>query len=353
MTVDWRDPALREEAFIRFYGFHLKHRAHPGCVYALMPWLRATLGWGDEEALWFAFLNGNTQHPMSSLILHDAAPVPAYADAAIDEWRRRYENLGWDTDRRYHKKAFDVAVESYRNVVGDNQAAFWRARAEEGWAAMWAAASSIQTFGRLSSWSYLEYLWITGFGVDADDLMLGDRAGSRSHRNGLCIVSGLDRLDWHPQSNPGFDGVYPPDTLGQLADTGERLLAATRARFADEPWVGDATRLTLESALCTYKSWHRPRRRYPGVYVDMMHDRVVESQRANPDANHDLWWQARADLWPEWLLLENRPGDPGVHEIKQDHYRLTGEIPMIGYEHRDMWSEFDRNVEVGAYGRWR
>lgn len=34
---------------------------------------------------------------------------------------------------------------------------------------------------------------------------------------------------------------------------------------------------TLESALCTYKSWHRPNRRYVNVYSDMLHGRIDEA----------------------------------------------------------------------------
>ena len=28
-VVDWRLPENRREAFLRFYGFHLKYRSHP------------------------------------------------------------------------------------------------------------------------------------------------------------------------------------------------------------------------------------------------------------------------------------------------------------------------------------
>jgi hypothetical protein len=29
---------------------------------------------------------------------------------------------------------------------------------------------------------------------------------------------------------------------------------------------------------CTYKSWHRPNRRYPGVYLDMFRDRIKKAE---------------------------------------------------------------------------
>ena len=33
--LDFRLPRYRREVFLRFYEFHLRHRAHPGCVYYL------------------------------------------------------------------------------------------------------------------------------------------------------------------------------------------------------------------------------------------------------------------------------------------------------------------------------
>mgnify|MGYP003667800658 CR=1 FL=1 len=56
--MDFRWPEYREEVFLRFYEFHLKYRSHPGAVYYIMPYLAAQEGWGAEEKLWFAYLNG-------------------------------------------------------------------------------------------------------------------------------------------------------------------------------------------------------------------------------------------------------------------------------------------------------
>ena len=343
--ADFREPQYRQEVFLRFYDFHLRHEAHPGCVYALFPWLADYYGWTETEMVWFAFLNGNTQNPITSLELWSVAPTPDYAPQAIAHWRKNYNRLQWDTDRRYHKKSFELAVESYLAATGPDHVQFWRERQAGGWTRMWETARSLFTFGRLSAWSYLEYLWLAGYGVDADTLMLNDRSGSRSHRNGLCIVSGLDEFDWH-KSNPEFNGVYEPDLIEQLATTGEGLLAEAQKRAANP---ADVTRLTLESALCTFKSWFRPNRRYPGVYIDMMLDRVGH---AGPD-REPVWMEARTQLWPSFLLLEDNPGDPGVHPLKQNHFRLTGEVPVMGHEKPIFWSDFDTNVKAEVYGKYR
>jgi hypothetical protein len=345
---DFRRPELRREVFLRFYDFHLRHGTHPGLVWALFPWLAERFGWDEETYAWFCFLNGNTQNPITSLMLLEAAPSPAQAQAAVDFWRAEYARLEWDTDRRYHKRMFDVAVEGYLAVVGSRQLDYWRGA--RSWEGVWALATALPTFGRLSAWSYLEYLYLAGIhDHDASTLMLADRSGSRSHRNGLCIVSGRDEFDWH-DSNPTFDGSYPPDLLNDLGDVGEDLLAAARAR---RPGDRAVSRLTLESALCTYKSWHRPRRRYPNVYADMHYNRVTRAEGLWPERDFGLWWEARSALLPAALRLEDNPYDPGLHPDKQDHYRLTGQVIVMDCEEPWAANDFTARVAAGAWGRCR
>ncbi len=354
VATDWRLSEHRRRVFLDFYSFHLEHRAHPGCVYYLMPYLRDRYGWDEEEALWFAFLNGNTQNPVTSLLLHRRAPRPADAEALIDFWNAEYDRLAFDTDRRYHKKNLAWAIEGYRTLTNDHQAAFWADTAARGFPAVWAAATAIPSFGRLSAFSYAEYLRVMGVDFDCDSLFLDDIPGSRSHRNGLCIVLGLDRYDWHA-SNPDFPGAYPRDLLWMLAGEGQALREHARAENQGNDWEHDVSYFTLESALCTYKSWHRPNRRYPNVYNDMLYDRIRAAEKAWPDEDLDVFWEARADRLPTYLRLEDTPGDPGCVPAKQNHYRETGEVIVMGRNPRfaRYHSSFDADVESGQLGTYR
>ena len=358
--MDFRDPEVRREVFLRFYEFHLRYRAHPGGVYYLLPFLRARLGWDTEEALWYAFLNGNTQHPVTSLLLHRAAPTPDAAPAAVEFWEQNYERLAWDTDRRYHKKAFRESVASYLDALaGRSQLDHWMRLAAGGWPAMWAAASGLHSFGRLSAFSYLEYLRIMGIPFDCDDLMLGDRSGSRSHRNGLCKVLGLDSHDWH-DSNPAFDGRYSPELIDHLTRESWGLLAEMRRRAFTGPDihgasvpVGDVSLFTLESALCTYKSWHRPNRRYPNVYNDLLYDRLVKAAESWPADVLGVFWEARQECLPLPLRLEDNPYDPGCVPAKQNHYLNTGEVIVMDLDWPCFRNGFAAAVRAGEFGRCR
>lgn len=350
---DFRDPVLRGEVFDRFYQFHLKYRSHPGCVYYLIPYLRDALGWGPEETLWFAFINGNTQHPVTSLILHRRFPHPRHAAELVDFWQANYASLAFDTDRRHHKKSLHLAVLSYLNLIrGYSQEEAWLKAAETGWPMVWAMASSIYTFGRLSAFSYVEYLRIAGIEVDCPNLMLSDRSGSRSHRNGICKVLGLDQLDWH-SSNPGFDGFYPDELVDALEDEGARILNRARTLAHGQPYSRDVSYLTLESALCTFKSWFRKNRRYPNVYNDMLYDRLTRSQAAWPDEDLSLFWAARAHYLPPHLRLEDSPHDPGCVPFKQNHFRETGEVVMMHRDWPEFGNAFNDAVESGLTPRFR
>ncbi len=353
--TDFRLPEYRREVFLRHYLWMHRWRAFPGAVYYLLPALRERYGWSQEEALWFAFLNGNTQHPVTSLILHQVCPEPSSIKAVramIALYRAHYDRLAFDTDRRHWKKALPEAVESYLRAYhrfGRSQAQMWDKAAEKGFKGVWSQATALYGFGRLSAFSYAEYLRIMGVPFDCDDLFLSDRSGSRSHRNGLCIVTGRDEFDWHA-SNPGFNGRYPPSVLERLEDEAWGLLAEARNRAVGEDYLNDIGFFTLESALCTYKSWHRPNRRYPNVYNDMLYDRLKSYEVRYPAAPTDVFWEIRRQRLPKHLRLEDNPGDPGCVAVKQNWYRTTGQVPVMGHDDPVFWSGFDEQVAMGTFG---
>lgn len=350
MTVDLRDPVERRRTFIDFYRFHLTFRSHPGGVYYYAPYLAERFGWSPQQRLWWAFLNGCTQHPPTTHVVMSHWPDPAaHADAA--DWVRQHlSTLAFDTDRRYHRKSFPDTIGWWGVATGAGDPGWWSAALDGGGDVAWSAATSIPSFGRLSAWSYLEFValampaWRSR--LCPTSLMLADRDGSRSHRNGLAIVAGRDDLDWHA-SNPDFDGRYARRTLAEFEALADDVLAEVRT---DPVVEAEADYFTLESALCTYKSWHRPNRRYPGVYNDMGYDRLRASMAAWPSVDFGPLWDARAAALPEWARLECRPLDPGCVPVKQNWYREHGETVTMGRWDARYLSDFDRAVDAGVFG---
>lgn len=342
-AVDWRLPGNRREAFQRFYSFHLKYQSHPGMVYSYLPAIAQAYDLDDDGRAWLAWLNGNTQNPATSLLLLQQAPVAGAWRKAVDFWNDNYALMDWDTDRRHQKAKFGEATEQWAQAHAGGPADAWHAAGAAGWDATWAHAKDQPHMGRLSAWSMIEYARILlGNAVvpDAGSWMLEDKSGSRSHRNGVALVAGYDSVYW---------GAEVPDLLGLvpgLTSYADGLLAEARRRNPGSPDVG---RLTMESALCTYKSWHKPNRRYPNVYADMAYTRLRKAE-ARFGKQFELLWYTRALTMPDHLLLEFMPHDPGLGPAKANHYLETGEVIMMDQEYPDMRNAFNDAVAKGAYG---
>ena len=326
---DWRKPEYREEAFLRFYGLHLKYRAHPGLVYSWLPAIADELDMTPDQKRWLVWLNGNTQNPVTTWLLLRVAPEPGDWRKAVEFWEENYRLLDWDIDRRYHKSKFGEATADWAARGGAT--APWPTGVGA-WSDAWEYAVSWKYMGRLSGWSMLEYAKILFPEVPDSSSMLLEDNGSRSHRNGLAVVSGspIEAAYWDK----------PDYTDSDLVDF-ELLAADLLDRVDPHP---DATRLTLESALCTYKSWHKPRRRYAGVYADMGYERLNRVAERWPDVDLSLFWAARQRDLPWYWRLEDTVGDAGLAAAKQNHYLETGQPVMMSWDYPDMTNPYDQQV---------
>lgn len=346
--TDWRLPENRREAFQRFYTHHLRHRSHPGLVYQMLPAIAEHYDLDDDQRVWLTWLNGNTQNAVTSLLLLRAAPRPEEWRHAVNFWNDNFKALEWDTDRRHQKSKFGEATEKWAaGIWGATQSSGWLEAADGGWDEIWAYSKGQPYMGRLSAWSMAEYARILlGDPIpDAATFMMHDKAGSRSHRNGAALVAGYDSVYWEAD-DPFVLGIV--DEINAFA---ESLLQEAEERNTGTDWRGDVTRLTLESALCTYKSWHKPNRRYPNVYSDMFYNRIRKAEARFPGEDFSLLWDTRRNYLPSYLLLEDRPNDPGLVPEKQNHYLNTGEPINLHREWPDMENGFNLAVEHGLYGR--
>jgi hypothetical protein len=303
---DYRLPENRAEYFTALYKMNLEHGVMPGLVYLYMPELARRYKWNAEQKLWFAFLNGMTQNPITSLRIFDQLPMVPPASAALtkfEEWfNAEWDTLQFDTDRRYQKKDTLPAIKAYAKLVEefDSQEAMLTGKPYE---ALWdIVRNRYHSFGRLSSFSYLEYVHLNGYGADCDDLLFSDKSGSKSHRNGMLFLIGKDELVWDKRLPNGQDGNYPKFNLmcGFLAAGADKVIDDFKAVHPDVPNAG---RFTMESNLCTFKN-HFFGRRYPGVYADMAQERIEWADLRGQDAYTDVFKDMRSQLLPDWLRVE-------------------------------------------------
>lgn len=345
MSRDWRLRENRREAFQRFYSFHLKYKSHPGMVYSFLPAIAEAYDLDADGRAWLAWLNGNTQNPAMSLLLLEAAPTHHEWQKAIDFWDEHFKLMDFDTDRRHQKGKFGEATLRWAHTFGAlGPATGWMEAGLEGWGQTWKYSNAQPYMGRLSAWSMMEYARIllgSDTVPDMGDWLLHDKSGSRSHRNGIAVVAGYDATFWEA------DVADMLGIVGQLECEADSLLMEARERNPGHPDVG---RLTMESALCTYKSWHKPNRRYPNVYADMAYLRLKKAEARFGKGRFDILWEARERDLPDYLRIEDNPQDPGLTAVKQNHYLETGQVIMMDREWPDMENSFNEGVHHGVYG---
>ena len=304
---DYRLREHRAEYFSALYRMNLERRAMPGLVYLYMPMMAERYDWDAESKLWFAALNGFTQNPITSLRMMQQLPECPPAGAALsrfDAWfNDNWETLNFDDDRRKNKRNTVEGIRSYAQLVSEHggyQALLWAPG--QSYAEAWGKAQRVHSFGRLSTFSYLEYVRIMGFGAECNDLMFEDFEGSRSHRNGALFLQGADNLVYDKRSGNEFNGKYEhfPQMCDWLLEKSNEFLRGFVAQNPDTPDVGY---FTLESQYCQFKNGFF-RRRYPGVYADMAWDRIKWYDEHGFAALTSVFKDMRAEGLPAWLREE-------------------------------------------------
>jgi hypothetical protein len=162
----------------------------------------------------------------------------------LDRWfNKEFKRLAFDTDRRHQKSDFVKSVKCYQNLTHGDQENFFNGfinteDQHENFRRAWdVVRNQFYSFGRLASFSYLEYLRIMRVNLDCDQLFLEDMSGSKSHRNGLAKVLGRDDLDWHDSNPTEFEGRYTPEMMTWLKDEAALLLAEARDRVAGKSYA--------------------------------------------------------------------------------------------------------------------
>src|SRR3546814_2785021 len=103
----------------------------PGCVYHLLPGLAEHYGLDEDGRAWLAWLNGNTQNPVTSILLLEASGGSiAGWEKAVAFWNEHFRALEWDTDRRHQKYKFGEATSGFASLVGTAPADAWLGDAE-------------------------------------------------------------------------------------------------------------------------------------------------------------------------------------------------------------------------------
>lgn len=320
--MDYRLKENRKEYFEKLYSMNLEYRVMPGLVYLYFPEISRLNNLTNEQKLWFATINGFTQSPITTNIIFNELPdVPTRSELKkFSNWfNDNWTKLHFDADRLKNKRNTIKGIESYIDLVEEygNQVNLWDSK--NSYSELWSRANKIYSMGRLSCFSYLEYIKIMGYGTDCDDLMFYDLNGSRSHRNGWLFFTGRDNEVFDKRIDNSATGKYEPSFLTETLPEEAKLFLKeynTRHNF------DHANNYTLESQCCQFKNGFFGRR-YPGVYSDMAYDRIKFYDNLGMSSETKLFKDIRLNNLPEWLL-EEKEKQPVCRRYKATLFKETG-----------------------------
>lgn len=293
MNKDYRLLENRREYFDALYRLNLEHGIMPGCVYLLFPNFKEHYNWDRETALWFGFINSLTQHPLTSLLIFKQIPEPTLDLSKFDVWfQENWKRLAFDTDRLKNKRNTVKALQSYTSQLKNYSSQYEMLNRD--YDDLWKfCTNNFYSWGRLSAWSGTEFLHIMGAPAKPRNLLFNDFNGSRSHRNGALFLRGDDHLVFDKRANNGFDGKYE-DFEGLC-----KILQHEAEQIILGHPKGDM--FTYESQCCQYKNSFF-RRRYPGVYVHMLMERLKKHEENWGEDEAYVLVKSIAYTLPIWML---------------------------------------------------
>lgn len=86
------------------------------------------------------------------------------------------------------------------------------------------------------------------------------------------------------------------------------------------------------------------------MYADLLHDRIKKAERDWPKKDFSVFWEARRQCLPAHLRLEDNPADVGAKPLKQNHYRLTGQVVMMWKDWPCFRNDFNDKVNAAQSG---
>lgn len=339
MVKDYRLKENRMEVFKDFYWFHQKYRIHPGLVYLYLP--EMVKGMTKEQKYWVAFLEGCTQNPNTVWAIIQFFPNRPYTAEEMKEFEEFhdyvYAKLDYDTDRIRQKGKLVKQLEEYNRVVGPSSEAMFEGKLFDQDKKKWFTnvfefiLKDVWGFGRMSAWSYTEFIKIAvGLDYEFDKYYMTEHDSSMSMRNGLLLLYGFDEMHiW--KELPNNPKTHSKELMEWAEEEVKELEKYLKTQYTDITPTAE----TIESILCAFKNMIRGRR-YPNIYTDMSYDRIKKAEELWGDkVDFSLFWETRKKYLPKELLFEEGYGnyltdnsDKAVNKQKQMYFRETG-VPLF------------------------
>jgi len=273
-----------------------------------------------EQKLWIAWIYGTTYYfPTTWVIWNEFPDMELVGVERLKEWNNEnYKRLRYQTDTKWNKGHLPAQFVSYKEWIGNRSQIeafrpFLLQNPNENFNKLWEEVKSkFHKFGRYSTWFYMQTLkQCCGLPLEPGSLMLEDRSGSRSHRNGLCMA--VDKPEW-------YDAKLTSKELKYLDDVSREILLEVKRDFPNTDYFD------METCLCSFKKLFRKKHgRYLGYYLDRQAEEIAQCER---DGWEGIDWQPMWDARKETLnniLLTNK-----INDSKMELYIDNGILDATG-----------------------
>lgn len=324
--VDYRknEPEIRKSYFKDWVYMFSKYKMWGGMIYLYFPEFCKKLNLTKEQRLWWAFLNSACENPNTTFALAKYFPDIPRTASEIERFRKFHADnqsrIAYDTDRRYFRTKLVSEFEQYLGLLdGKTQEEFFYETLydkdpKKYYNNVHDALSSIKGWGRVTTWSAMEFYKILGeFEYEWDSFHMNDLKGSKSQRNGYLKMIGRDDLVWDKRQANGVES-HSKELMAEIEIGAMETVEWLREEFKDEDFLYMIGPETLETAFCSFKNSFYGRR-YTNVYADMSYFRIKKAEEDFPEVDFSIFWEVRGENLPDHFLLEKNPDDT-LHETK-------------------------------------
>lgn len=289
-----------------------------------------------ESKLWAAFLWGCCYNLVSPWAILTNYPLPPRGDEEFqkfsDWYNETFDIHRFDTDCRYRKAKMLACVKSFFNQLGDltitqmvEQLVKPEQTETDNFERIWDFSMSVNYFGRLSCWNFVEAVTIATdwkYPLDAPSFMMEDLSNSESNRNGICFLINREDLLTKHCTFKNKEGRITKDDAKVLEEAAEAMFQQCKAEFNH---ITPITRLNAETTVCCWfkKMFRNYNTRYIGWDAERTLAEIEYLEEHWPDVDTKPIRTARLTYLPESLLGECN-GQHGVQKWKMPDFFDSG-----------------------------
>ena len=283
-SKDYRLKENRKDAFLYWCYWSLKYKDCDPALW-LLNYLFNRYEHNIEQKYWIAWIYGTTYHLHTAWIIWNEFPDFELVDLErLKDWNNNnYKRLRYQTDTKYNKGFLPQQFESYRDFI-DNKSQRNVFKVYQGKYNLLRSKiiKNFYKFGRYSTWFYMQTLKdCVGLQVLPNDLVLSDKSGSKSHRNGLCFALGKD--DWVNKN-------LSNDCVSFLEYEAKDLQLKLEKKYQVKIDL-----YQMETCLCSFKKiFRRSRGRYLGYYLDRQAEEIKQVEKDGWNGiDWSVFWDGR------------------------------------------------------------